>query len=69
MAGRVAGSKTDRLASIPISEHDLKFQHTAVLVERLVAGGVSRLTAERYVEIERGSVGAGRARAHSMSRR
>ncbi len=69
MAGRIAGSKTDRLASIVISEHDLKFQHVAVLVERLVAGGVSRLTAQRYLEIERGSAGAGRARPHTMSRR
>jgi hypothetical protein len=40
-----------------------------VLVERLVARGFSRLTAERFVAIERGAAEAGRARAHPVSRR
>ena len=40
-----------------------------VLVERFVARGFSRLTAMRYVEIERGAAEVGRARAHPVSRR
>jgi hypothetical protein len=39
------------------------------LVERLVARGFSRLTAERFVEIERGADKAGRARPHPVARR
>ncbi|HEX6701088.1 MAG TPA: hypothetical protein VF101_10200 [Gaiellaceae bacterium] len=38
-------------------------------VERLVRDGVSRLTAERIVEIERSDVGPGRARRHAMAHR
>ena len=38
-------------------------------VERLVREGVSRLTAERIVEIERSDVGPGRARRHAMAHR
>jgi hypothetical protein len=37
-------------------------------VEQLVAGGASRLTAQRIVEIERGTAEAGRARRHTLSR-
>jgi hypothetical protein len=39
------------------------------LVERLVAGGASRLTAERMVAIERGEAEPGRARRHAQARR
>jgi hypothetical protein len=52
-----------------ISESDLKSFHPAVLVERLMAGGISRLGAERMVEIKRGLAEPGRARTHSQSRR
>ena len=38
-------------------------------VERLVAGGASRLTAERLVAIERGDAEPGRARRHALARR
>jgi hypothetical protein len=61
--------KTDRLASIEISRSDLQLLSTTALVARLVAGGVSRLTAERFIEIQRGSAEAGRARRHALSRR
>jgi hypothetical protein len=37
-------------------------------VEQLVARGVSRLTAERIVAIERGDAEPGRARPHSQAR-
>jgi hypothetical protein len=39
------------------------------LVERLVDNGISRLTAERFVAIERGEGEAGRARPHTQARR
>jgi hypothetical protein len=39
------------------------------LVEQLVDGGASRLTAERIVEIELGEAEPGRARRHTQSRR
>ena len=41
----------------------------SALVERLVVSGYSRLTAERFVEIERGTAEAGRARPHTTARR
>jgi hypothetical protein len=37
-------------------------------VERLVADGASRLTAERIVAIERGVETVGRARRHAVAR-
>ena len=39
------------------------------LVQRLVAGGASRLTAERIAAIKRGDAEPGRARRHPQSRR
>jgi hypothetical protein len=62
-------AKTDRLASIEISESDLQLLSSTTLVARLVARGVSRLTAERFVEIHQGNAEAGRARPHALSRR
>jgi len=55
--------------SIAIPESELRRLSNAALVERLVSGGVSRLTAERFVEIQRGNCVPGRARPHSPSRR
>jgi hypothetical protein len=52
-----------------ISEADLKSFDPAVLVERLVAGGISRLGAERMVAIKRGLAEPSRARTHMQSRR
>jgi hypothetical protein len=70
MAGRTAsGSKTNGLAGVEISESELMLLSDTVLVARLVAGGVSRLTAERFVEIQRGAGESGRARPHAMARR
>ncbi len=70
MAGRTArGTKTESPVDVDISEADMAGLSTTALVARLVAGGVSRLTAERYVEIQRGGADAGRARPHPVSRR
>jgi len=64
-----SGSKTDLLESIVFSESELRLLSADVLVGRLVARGVSRLTAERFVEIQRGKAEPGRARSHPVSRR
>jgi hypothetical protein len=68
MAVRTA-SKTDRVASIEISESEMTHLSSTALVARLVAGGVSRLTAERFVAIQRGNAESGRARPHAVARR
>jgi hypothetical protein len=58
-----------RFGTIEIAEADAKRLSSATLVERLVANGASRLTAQRMVEIERGSAEPGRARPHTTARR
>jgi len=52
-----------------IAAAHMKKLSAAAAVERLVADGTSRLTAERMVAIEQGLAEPGRARAHAMSRR
>ena len=52
-----------------IAAPDVKKLSAAAAVERLVADGTSRLTAERIVAIEQGLAEPGRARSHAMSRR
>ena len=70
MAGRApSGTKLSPLESIEFSESELERLSPGTLVARLVAGGVSRLTAERFVEIQRGKAESGRARPHATSRR
>ena len=54
---------------IQLAVKEMKALSNAMVVERLVDQGVSRLSAERIVEIERGVVEPGRARTHSTSRR
>ena len=51
------------------SEGETNRRDRLALVERLVASGASRLTAERIVAIERGEAAPGRARRHTQSRR
>jgi hypothetical protein len=54
---------------IEIAVREMKGLSETAVVARLVESGVSRLTAERIVEIERGSAEPGRARTHTTSRR
>jgi hypothetical protein len=54
---------------IKIADVDAERLTGTALVERLVDNGISRLTAERFVAIERGAVEAGRARPHTQARR
>ncbi|HEU6446114.1 MAG TPA: hypothetical protein VFL61_13755 [Gaiellaceae bacterium] len=69
MAGRPAGGdRSGAVASIAISEAELKLMSTPALVARLVADGVSRLTAERLIAIRRGAAEPGRARRRPLAR-
>jgi hypothetical protein len=69
LASRYASdARMSRLESVELSDAELKLLSETDLVARLVAGGVSRLTAERFVEIQRGNADSGRARPHAMSR-
>jgi hypothetical protein len=61
--------KGNPLDSVEISDSELKLMSPASIVARLVAGGVSRLTAERFVELRQGDAESGRARPHATSRR
>jgi hypothetical protein len=71
-AGKSAREETAdpiRFGDVEITSTDLKSLSSSVIVDRLVAGGVSRLTAERIVAIERGTAEPGRARPHATARR
>ena len=54
---------------IQLAVKEMKALSNAMVVERLVDCGVSRLSAERIIEIERSACEPGRARTHTMSRR
>jgi len=54
-----------RLGTVEIEDAVVKRLSSPALVERLVANGVSRLTAQRIVELERQGAGPGRARPHT----
>jgi hypothetical protein len=56
------------LGKLEIAGAEMKLLTSSVQVDRLVACGVSRLTAERFVEIQRGTAEPGRARRHPVSR-
>ena len=58
-----------RFGRLEISETELKELSGAALVDRLMAGGISRLSAERIVAIEHGVAEPSRARSHMQARR
>jgi hypothetical protein len=58
-----------RFGRVEISEVELKGLNDFALRERLIAGGISRLSAERIVAIERGKAECGRARPHRQAHR
>jgi hypothetical protein len=55
--------------NVEIDDAEVKTLSGSALVDRLVEGGISRLSAERIVEIDRGTAEPGRARPHSQARR
>jgi hypothetical protein len=58
-----------RFGRVEMSEAELQGLSDSGLRDRLVAGGISRLSAERIVAIARGKAECGRARAHGPLRR
>ena len=54
---------------IQLAVREMTALSNAMVVERLVDAGISRLSAERIVEVERKACEPGRARTHTMSRR
>ena len=62
-------AEMDRLMKLTFSEAEAERLGRLVRVQVLVAGGASRLTAERIVAIELGEAEPGRARRHPQSRR
>jgi hypothetical protein len=55
--------------TLEIANSELRWLSDTAIVERLVESGISRLTAERIVEVQRGEVEPGRARRHGQSHR
>jgi hypothetical protein len=55
--------------TLEIADSELRLLTDAMIVERLVASGVSRLSAARIVDVQRGDAELGRARRHSQSHR
>ena len=58
-----------KVEEIQLAVREMKALSNAMVVERLVDAGVSRLSAVRIVEVERNACEPGRARTHTMSRR
>ena len=62
MGGRTVKDDVADVGKIELADPAMKLLSNSALVERLVVTGFSRLTAERYVEIESGTAEPGRAR-------
>ena len=58
-----------RFGKLEIPDAEAKRLSSEMIVERLVAAGTSRLSAERIVAVERGAETSSRARPHPTSRR
>ena len=65
--GTVESANAALLGKLGMADAQTKLLTSSVLVERLVARGFSRLTAERFAEIQRGTGEPGRARRHPRS--
>lgn len=64
-----ASADVQRFGTLEIPSDEANRLSSSVIVERLIAGGVSRLSAERIVAVQRGTAGPSRARSHPQSRR
>ena len=68
---RIEAEAVQRIAwfgELEFTEAEAEKLSDAAIVERLVETGVSRLTAARIVEVERGDGRVGRARPHTARR-
>jgi hypothetical protein len=54
---------------LEIANSELRYLSNAMIVERLVESGVSRVSADRIVAVQRGQLEPGRARRHGQSHR
>jgi hypothetical protein len=69
---RAHGEEEDgvtQFGALVIADSEVRWLSNAMIVERLVESGVSRLSAERIVEVQRGDVEPGRARRHAHGHR
>lgn len=55
--------------TLEIANSELRWLSDMAIVARLVESGISRLSAERIVEVQRGELEPGRARRHGQSHR
>jgi hypothetical protein len=55
--------------TLAIANAELRNLSNEMIVERLVASGVSRLSADRIVAVQRGQIEPGRARRHAQGHR
>jgi hypothetical protein len=65
-------AKTDgvtRIGTLDIADSEMESLSDATIVKRLVESGVSRLSAERIVEVHRSDNEPGRARRHAQGHR
>jgi hypothetical protein len=69
MTRRIVRAEAADLGRIELADPAMRLLSNSALVDRLVVSGYSRLTAERFVELERGSAEPGRARPHTTARR
>ena len=58
-----------RFGGVEMTERELSMLSSSALADRLVDNGISRLSAERMVAIEREGAEAGRARRHAQAHR
>jgi hypothetical protein len=63
------GADVHQFGKLELSQEEADRLSDAGIVERLVSTGVSRLSAERIVAVEREKAEPGRARPHSQARR
>jgi hypothetical protein len=55
--------------TLKIRNSELRYLSNAMIVERLVESGFSRVSADRIVAVQRGQVEPGRARRHAHGHR
>jgi hypothetical protein len=63
------GDGVTLFGKLEIAHSEVHWLSNAMIVERLVDSGVSRLSAERIVAVQRGEVEPGRARRHAHAPR
>jgi hypothetical protein len=64
-----SGDGVTLFESLGIADSEMQSLSDAMIVVRLVESGISRLSAERIVAVERGGIEPGRARRHAQGHR